>query len=166
MRRVLHVGCGGDTLPPWLLPAEEVRLDIDERHNPDVVGSILDMGDIGGFDAVLASHILEHVYPHEVPVALAECRRVLKDGGALILFVPNLENVRPTEDVLYVSAAGPITGLDMIYGARWLLKDQPYMAHHTGFTPATLRAALQAAGFSRVAVQVVAEWNLMGGALK
>lgn len=165
MRRILHVGCGGERLPPWL-PGEEVRLDIDERHSPDIVASMLDMGDIGGFDAVFTSHTLEHVYPHEVPVALAECRRVLKDGGALILFVPNLENVRPTEDVVYVSPCGPVTGLDMIYGARWLLKDMPFMAHHTGFVPGTLAQALNDAGFSRVEVTVVAEWNLMGVAVR
>jgi predicted SAM-dependent methyltransferase len=166
MRRILHVGCGGDPLPPWLLPAEEIRLDIDDRHSPHIVASMLDMGDIGEFDVVYTSHTLEHVYPHEVQRALGEFRRVLRDGGTVLIMVPNLEDVRPTEDVVYVSAAGPVTGLDMIYGMRRLVAENPYMAHHTGFTPATLRGELEQAGFVNVVCNPVAGYNLFGGGRK
>lgn len=165
MKRILHVGCGGSSLPPWL-PGEEIRLDIDERASPHIVASMLDMGDIGEFDVVYTSHTLEHVYPHEVPVALSECRRVLKTGGALILMVPNLDGVQATEDVLYQSASGPVTGIDMIYGARWLLKDMPFMAHHTGFVPETLYAALENAGFHTIQVKPLERYNLLGAAQK
>lgn len=167
MRRVLHVGCGGERLPPWL-DGEETRLDIDERHSPDIVASLTDMSPVedGSFDVVFTSHTLEHVYPHEVPVALSECLRVLKDGGALIVFVPNLEGVKADETVLYQSPAGPITGLDMIYGARWLIKDMPFMAHHTGFVPSTLTQAFVDAGFSQVRIKVLEQYNLMGVGVK
>lgn len=166
MRSVLHVGHGGDALPPWLLPARETTLDIAPECNPDIVASMLDMGDIGKYDVVYTAHTLEHVYPHQVNTALSECLRVLEDGGTFIVFVPNLESVRPTEDVLYHSPAGPVTGLDMIYGARWLIKNMPFMAHHTGFIPETLFAALEAAGFRDVQVKPIGDYNLMGIARK
>jgi len=165
MRRILHVGCGGDPLPPWL-PGAETRLDIDQRHSPHIVASMLDMGDIGKFDLVYTSHTLEHVYPHQVPIALAEFHRVLKPGGTVLIVVPNLEDVRPTEDVVYISLAGPVTGLDMIYGMRRLVAENPYMAHHTGFIPSTLRAELEQAGFRNVVANAVAGYNLMGGGHK
>jgi len=110
---ILHVGCGHEPLPPWFQGAVETRLDIDPRCEPDVVASMTDLGDIGPFDVVFSSHSLEHLAPHDVGVALGEFRRVLKPGGRLVVIVPDLEDVRPTEDVLYVSPAGPIAGIDM-----------------------------------------------------
>lgn len=124
------------------------------------------MGDIGPFDAVLSCHSLEHLYPYQVGQALGEFRRVLADGGYAVIFVPDLEDVRPTEEVLVNAPCGPITGLDMIYGFRLLLAHQPHMAHHTGFTSATLEAALSDAGFSKVVLQRLSNYNLMAVAIK
>lgn len=164
---LLHVGCGGEPLPEWAQGKfDEVRLDIDERHSPDIVASMTDMGDIGPFNAILSSHSLEHLYPHEVAQALGEFRRVLVDGGYAVIFVPDLEDVRPTEEVLLDAPCGPITGLDMIYGLRSLLPHQPHMAHHTGFTSVTLQSALEAAGFSKVTTQRLSHYNLLAVAIK
>lgn len=165
-RRILHVGCGGDPLPAWL-PGAETRLDVDPAAKPDIVASMTALGDIGIFDVVYCCHALEHLYPHEVGTALREFLRVLSPGGSVILFVPDLEDVRPTDDILYVSPAGPIAGLDLFYGFRPLLAEMPHMAHHTGFVSATLRDALQAAGFTRVATQRLPDcFNLMGVGVK
>lgn len=158
--QILHVGCGGEKLPPWL-DGDEVTLDISPDHKPDIVASMLDMGDIGPFGGVYASHVLEHVYPHEVSVALGEMFRVLVPGGMVLLFVPDLEGIQPTEDVVYESPAGPITGLDMIYGHRPSLVAFPHMAHHTGFVQATLKTALESAGFANVDVMRVNGFNLL-----
>ena len=166
MACVLHVGCGGDTLPDWMGDAEEVRLDIDPSTNPHIVASMTDMGDIGEFDAVACFHSLEHLYPHQVGQALSEFRRVLKPGGYVAIVVPDLEDVRPTEDVVYVGPAGPITGLDMYYGFRPMLQERPSMAHRTGFVRDTLDGALQAAGFTRTNCKRLAHFNLMGVAVK
>lgn len=162
--RILHVGAGGSTMPPWLgLPAyTEVRLDIVADFDPDIVASMLDMGDIGQFHGLYTSHCLEHVYPHEVAIALAEFLRVLIPGGMAIIIVPDLEDVRPTDDVLYGSPAGPICGLDLFYGYRPLLAGLPHMAHHTGFTAASLGAAMTAAGFGKVKTARFEPFNLMG----
>jgi 2-polyprenyl-3-methyl-5-hydroxy-6-metoxy-1,4-benzoquinol methylase len=45
----------------------------------------------GSFDAVVLSHVLEHC--PNVGIALQEIRRVLKDNGALFLFVPPAEDI-------------------------------------------------------------------------
>lgn len=149
--RVLHAGCGLAELPPLFSGCDEVRLDIDAAVNPHIVASIIDLGEIGPFDAVYSSHNLEHLYPHEVGQALAEFHRVARDGF-VFLVVPDVEGVEPTDDMLFDSPAGPITGKDLIHGHQASVRDNPHMAHHTGFTQETLRAALESAGFERVIV--------------
>lgn len=166
MTRVLHVGCGGDSLPHWLGQHKEVRLDIDSSCKPDVVASMLQMGDIGEFDVVFSQHNLEHVHQHEVGIALSEFHRVLKPKGAVIVFVPDCEDVKPTEDILFDSPAGGIAGLDLLYGFRKVLKDKPYMAHKHAFTAKTLEKALIDAGFSNVSVSRLYPYNMMGVGIK
>lgn len=106
------------------------------------------LGDIGPFDIVYCSHVLEHMPPHEIEQALREIRRVLVPGGFLIAIVPNLANVAPNSTVVYVSPAGPITGLDMYYGKASFVKDNPYMAHKFGFVRSTFEQFLQRANFT------------------
>jgi SAM-dependent methyltransferase len=145
---------------------EEFRLDIDPATNPDVVASITDMGDIGAFRSAYCCHALEHLYPHEVPIALGEFYRVLEPGGSLLLFVPDLEGLTPSDAVLYESPAGPITSWDLFYGMRSAIDSQPHMAHHTGFTAKTLELALLRAGFSRATTRRLIGFNLMALAEK
>ena len=161
---LLYVGCGHEPLPEWLqeLGLSEVRLDIDERCKPDIIASMDDLGQIGPFDLIFSAHSLEHLPPHRVDVALAEFHRVLADRGSVIVLVPDLEDVRPTEDVVYVSDAGPVTGLDMFYGLRSCLAAQPHMAHQTGFVRETLQGALERAGFSNAKTERLSGFNLMG----
>lgn len=152
--RVLHAGCGGSKLPDWLQGFEEVRLDINADEKPDVVASIVDLGDIGPFEAVYSSHTLEHLYPHEVPVALSEFMRVLKDGGKCVLVVPDLEDLMISDRVLFISDGGDkICALDMIYGHHESIPYNPHMAHHSGFTAELLSEAMKAAGFMVEAVK-------------
>ena len=77
MPRFLHVGCGRNTkarTTPVLAGDDwaEVRLDIDPGAKPDIVASMTDMSAVpdGSMDGLFAHHTLEHLYPHEVPVAL------------------------------------------------------------------------------------------------
>ena len=41
-------------------------------------------------DAVFSSHNIEHLYPHEVPLALKEFMRVLKPDGFVLMTCPDL----------------------------------------------------------------------------
>lgn len=163
--KFLHVGCGPAAkphVPRCFLPDEwaEIRLDVDPAVSPDVVASMLDMAPVpdASVDAVYSSHNIEHVYPHEVPVALGEFLRVLKPEGLLVLTCPDLQEVcrLVAEDRLaepaYVSAVGPIAPLDILYGHRpQLAHGNHYMAHRSGFTLRTLMDTVREAGFGSVA---------------
>lgn len=163
--RVLHVGCGGEKLPPPLDQHEEVRLDADPAVKPDIVASMTALGDIGEFDIIYCSHALEHLYPHEVKVALSEFHRVLKVGGSAIIVVPDLEDVRPTDDVLMGTFENGITGLHMYYGDPREIPSKPFMAHHCGFIKDTMQGVLEAV-FGRVIVKREPHYNLVGVGIK
>jgi SAM-dependent methyltransferase len=163
---VLHVGCGApgkEKLPPEFRAGwREIRLDIDPEVSPDFVASMTDMTVISdsAVDAVYSSHNLEHLYPHEVPVALREMRRVLKPEGFVMIRLPDLQEVArhvaegKLEDPLYVSPMGPIAPLDIMFGHRSSLANgNTFMAHRTGFTGETLGAALINAGFAAALIQ-------------
>lgn len=166
MIRLLNVGCGSGPLPPWLGVVDETRVDINPGVNPHIVASMTDLGEIGEYDCVWCSHALEHLSPPEVGAALAEFRRVLKPGGMAVVFVPDLEGVKPTREVLYESAAGPVTGHDMIYGHSIYSEDRPHFRHLTGFVAETMREALESAGFSTVEAKRVPAYNLLGVGVK
>lgn len=162
---VLHVGCGSEPLPEWV-GGVETRLDVDETCSPDIVANMINLGDVGEFDVVYCSHALEHLYPHEVEKALLEFYRVLKVYGRLVVFVPDLEDARATGEVLYVSPAGPISGLDLFFGMASQIEASPHMAHHTGFTSSTLKLAIQDAGFKQGCTCRLPNYSLMGLGMK
>jgi SAM-dependent methyltransferase len=84
------------------------------------------------FDAVMLSHVIEHVYaPLEL---LQEIRRILKPGGELVVLTPN--------------AAGMGRRL---YGAAWRGLEPP--RHLTVFSPASLRLLFRQAGFAEAGVR-------------
>jgi len=158
----LYVGCGHDHganirhgfVDGW----QEIRFDIDAAVHPDVVGTLLDMSGVpsASIDAVYTAHTLEHIYAHEVPVALAEIRRVLKPSGIVLTIVPDLQSTAKViaEDrlyeTLYVSPIGPITPFDILYGHQNLVQGNVFMAHRSGFTLSSLSEALKVAGFKSV----------------
>ena len=159
---VLHPGCGFSELPLWLSGLKEVRLDIDDDCKPDIVASIIDMGDIGQFDMIYTSHTLEHLYDYDVAKALSEFHRVLKDDGVAIVIVPDVEGVTCNRETLYESPAGPICGIDLYFGLTGYVEQNPYYAHHTAFIEETLKDAMQKAGFGFVTTKRLDDYNLMG----
>ena len=173
-KTVLHVGCGVHT-PDKLHEAfrgddwRELRLDINPAVNPDILASITAMTPVenASCDALYSSHNLEHLHPHEVPVALGEFRRVLKPYGFALITVPDLQQAAAflaedkAEEPLLHTNKGPITALDMLYGFRpFLANGNLFMAHNFGFTASTLRVALLGAGFAHVVVERDGEFNL------
>ena len=162
----LHIGCGqkrkdqttsGFNTEAW----RELRLDIDERVHPDIIGTMTDMSAVAdaSLDALFSSHNIEHLYPHEVPVAFKEFLRVLKPEGFLVVTCPDMKSVcalvaedRLTEPA-YTSPAGPIAPLDILYGHRpQLAAGNLYMAHRCGFTQRVLDGTLRSSGFQSTAM--------------
>ena len=158
----LHVGCGSKraaNTPFAGLHWHEIRLDIDPAAKPNLIGTITDMSAVENcaLDALFSSHNIEHLYPHEVPLALAEFRRVLKPSGFALITCPDLRSVcaqvaaDQLTEAAYVSPAGPIAPIDILYGHRASMQaGNLYMAHRCGFTEKVLVGSLSAAGFTQI----------------
>ena len=120
------------------------------------MGTLTDMKlvETGSVDAVYSSHNIEHIFPHEVPIALREFYRVLKEDGIAVISCPDLQSVCEAVaqdkllEPLYESPSGPICPIDILYGSRKMIaKGNEYMAHKGGFTYSTLNRAFFEAGF-------------------
>ena len=163
--KVLNVGCGSAKIHYMFDGWEETRLDIDPAVKPDIVSDILFMHETKAlqqtrFDAVYSSHTLEHLYAHEIPMALYRFYQALKPGGIVFIGVPNLQAVAEhiasgnLEGFLYKSPAGDISPIDCVYGFRKFVKGgTEFYAHKTGFSPQTLTAKLKAAGFAEITIK-------------
>ncbi|MGO9931176.1 MAG: class I SAM-dependent methyltransferase [Steroidobacteraceae bacterium] len=164
MKTFLHVGCGSiakeHTTAAFAGSGwQELRLDIDESVRPDIVGTMTDMValDDESVDAIFSSHNIEHLYAHEIPLALKEFMRVLKSDGFAVITCPDLQSVavlvakdKLTEPA-YVSPQGPIAAMDILYGFRpAMAAGNLFMAHRCGFTETVLRDSLFSCGFASV----------------
>src|SRR5882724_4812191 len=165
---MLNAGSGSTTakrIQPLLASQEwkEIRLDVDGSVNPDVVGSITDLSQLfppASFDAVWCSHVMEHLCAHEVHSTFVQFREVLKPDGFALIMSPDLEAVAEhmlahgLAAVAYVSPAGPIRPLDMIYGHSGAIEQgRHHMAHKTGFTTERMGNLLLSAGFRTISVR-------------
>ena len=181
MKTFLHVGCGpqnksqikGFNNDNW----KEIRFDIDKNVNPDIVGTLTDMKlvDTGSVDAVYSSHNIEHIYPHEVPIALKEFYRVLKDDGIVVITCPDLQSVceavvedKLLEPLYETSEGDKISPIDILYGWRLpIAEGNEYMAHKGGFTYSVLNTAFFEAGFkARYGGRSQDSWDLFLVAFK
>ena len=160
MKTFLHVGCGpqnkssclGFNNDNW----KEIRFDIDKNVKPDIVGTLTDMKLVktGSVDAVYSSHNIEHIFPHEVPIALSEFYRVLKEDGIVVITCPDLQSAGEalTQDklfeTLYEGYDGPVTAFDVLFGHRETTAEgNVFMIHKGGFTYSLLDKAFHEAGF-------------------
>ena len=87
LRIDLNAGCGDHHPPGW------VNADIDPACDPDMCCDLtgLPAGD-GTAGRIFASHVLEHNgYHDQLPLLLAEFRRVLADDGELCVVGPDIE---------------------------------------------------------------------------
>jgi hypothetical protein len=83
---------------------------------------------------------------------------VLKDDGFCVITCPDLKSVcelvaqDKLTETAYVSPAGPIAPIDMLYGHRGQMgRGNLFMAHRCGFTEKVLRNTLYSCGFKSVA---------------
>ena len=160
MKTLLNVGCGWSNISQlkgfnngnW----KEIRLDINNTVKPDVVGTLTDMSliETASVDAVYSSYNLDHIYPHEVPIALKEFYRVLNKDGIAVVKCPDIQTVceliaqDKLLEFLYESDIGPVYPIDVIYGNRIQIQmGNEYMAKKVGFTYSALNASFAEAGF-------------------
>lgn len=162
MKKLLNVGGLNKEmpLPPQYADFEHILLDIDPTGSPDLLCDARQLSELepDQFDAILCSHNLEHYFHHEVPQVLAGFLHVLKPHGFVQILVPNMQEVMraavsrnlDVEDVLYVSAVGPITVRDVIYGFAPEIErsGKDYFAHKTCFSAQSLANLLTAVGFN------------------
>lgn len=158
MKTFLHVGCGTAIKHPFK-DWKELRLDIDPKVNPDIVGNMTNIPlPNESVDAIYSSHNLEHLYAHEIPLALAEFRRVLNKNGFAIILCPDLQYISSIIaedkllDTLYTAEIGNISPLDIVYGHRGAIAaGNIFMSHKCGFTRSVLVNLLKEADFTTVA---------------
>ena len=161
MKKFLHVGCGLKNkyaTTPEFAKWQEIRYDIDSSVEPEIIGSMQDMSVVQNesVDAIFSSHNIEHLYFHEIPIALSEFYRVITKEGYVVITCPDLQSVcslvaeDKMEEVAYMSPAGPIAPVDMLFGYRAAIQNgNIYMAHNTGFTQKTLIKSFENIGFTR-----------------
>lgn len=163
MKRVLNVGGNSKAiaLPTQYSQFEHLLLDIDPNCSPDILCDARRLNDLepGQFDAVYCSHNLEHYYRHDVRKVLAGFQHVLKPTGFAHIRVPDIKEVMrltiernlDVDDILYISTAGPVMVIDVIYGfsAEIERSGQDFFAHKTGFTERSLSKVLHESGFEK-----------------
>lgn len=160
MKTLLHVGSGpqdksdlkGFNNDDW----SEIRLDIDKDVKPDIVGSLTDLSlvETASVDAIYSAFNIDHIYPHEVPIALKEFYRVLNDDGIVVITCPDMQGVCEAIaqdkllNVLYESSSGPISPIDVLFGnRREVSAGNEYMAKKGGFTYSELDRVFFEEGF-------------------
>ncbi len=143
----IEIGGVGD--PSGMSPPREGYVQADAVAQPGV-HVLVDITYLPfkGLDEIYMSHVLEHVKDTDVVLALRSCRRALKDGGRLELFVPDL-----MAQFRRFLQAGQIERwgffLKMIYGSQET--DGQY--HKTGFSCWRLAQCLSIAGFRDIEVK-------------
>jgi SAM-dependent methyltransferase len=164
-RILVNVGCGprnAVTLPTYFDSWRQLRVDVDPSVQPDIIADLTDLSLIpsGSADAVWAAHCVEHLYEHQVAVALAEFRRVLREDGFACVIVPDLQAVAQyfvadqSHDPLYHSPAGPVTPHDIFFGFGAAIADgRTSMAHRCGFTPGSLQRCFQQQPFGELLIR-------------
>lgn len=87
MNLLLNLGSGQRPFEkPW------INVDVQDKWGADVVASIdnMPMFEDNSADIIVLHHVLEHFGCGEADGALKEAWRILKPGGSLLVFVPNL----------------------------------------------------------------------------
>jgi SAM-dependent methyltransferase len=165
VRVLVNVGCGprnSAILPSHFDGWRHLRVDVDPSVEPDIIADLTDLSAIpdGSVDAVWAAHCVEHLYEHQVGVALAEFRRVLREDGFVCVIVPDLQTVAQyiaddrLHEPIYHSPAGPVTAHDIFFGfGTAIAHGRTSMAHRCGFTPTSLLRSFQQHPFGELLVR-------------
>lgn len=144
-KRILDVGCGAGDNARLLadrgcqvtgVTFSEEEASLANRYCERVVVADVERDDLGlpeaGFDAILLSHILEHLRePHELLKRLA---RLIPIGGTMVIAVPNMAQWRMRWQFAMGDWRRTDTGpLDRTHLRFWSLKTAPEILNSTPF---------------------------------
>lgn len=159
----LNVGCGKRILD------EYVNIDVVRSPKapraPEILAQATEIPlPDGCADELMAIHLLEHLHSWDVPVALAEWRRLLKPGGLLVLEMPDI--VKCAKNLVKLIERGDEKSINSMamhgfYGEQ--STRDPWMCHRYGWAPKTLTPVLQAAGFTKIR-EAPTQWHPIGKA--
>lgn len=135
-------------------PAGWTTLDADPASGAHIIASIpplpLSVTEHSGeWQEVQMIHVLEHFYQWDAIDVLAEIYKILAVNGRLIIELPNLNFAASVLAGVTEAIKGAAPGqCDMwpIYGDP--THRNPLYVHRWGYTPQTLSAALESAGFA------------------
>jgi predicted SAM-dependent methyltransferase len=134
----LHLGCGKRKLEGWLnCDLHDSDHDLDIRTLPF---------DDNSADSIMAIHVCEHFYKHDILNVLIEWRRVLKEGGIIILELPCLDKVLWH----FVNGSPPNMTLWPLYGDPSTHKDGEPALHKWCWSIKQFRNLLGQAGFNHI----------------
>ena len=137
----LHVG-GRETKSGWQI------LNIQPGAGVDYVGDIQDLSQFAAesCDEIYASHVLEHVSIARVLPTLQGFHRILKPGGRIMIYVPDLETLCRLFIHPEMQKPARYHVMTMMFGGQVDAAD----FHLVGLTFEFLSEYLAAAGFSRI----------------
>lgn len=134
----LHLGSGKRKLEGWInCDLHDSDMDMDIRSLPFEDDSA---------DEILAVHVCEHFYVHDILNVLKEWRRVLKPQGRIILELPCLDRVIAH----FVHGSPANMTLWPLYGDPGTHKDGEPALHKWCWSKAAFRALLEEAGFKDI----------------
>ncbi len=140
----LHLGCGPDRRAGW------VNVDVNPKFQPDILSAAdrLPMLQDDCCSIIESCHLFEHLTLSQARAALQEWRRLLVPGGELRLELPNLARCI---DLVGTDMNGYDLGMISLFGYPPEVDEQgePQL-HKWGWTPESLAAELNAAGFTNV----------------
>jgi hypothetical protein len=153
----LNIGCGYDKRPGYL------NVDMDPACKPDLLIADNDFSSLPRqhFEEVLAYDVLEHIGRAQTGAALLEWVDLLQVGGSLVVETSSILGVAE------ILSARP-NYIDQANFTICLFGNQAHPGdfHHTGFTEATLKVQLIAAGLEIQDFQVRDTWIFLANARK
>jgi hypothetical protein len=144
-----NMGCGRDRL--------EGYMGVDMHSDTDIKMDIMEL-DLpeGCADEILGSHVIEHFPQHRAPGVLANWHKTLKDGGKLVLEVPDFEGL--CRDYLEQSGDDQKMTAMCIFGAHVdritpeTEKNGALSPHLWGYTPKSLADLCAHVGFKDIQI--------------
>ena len=136
----------------------EGRVNVDIKKYPEVdvildIRSLQEKFQKESADEILMEHVIEHFTYNEARKLLKDCYNILKNGGKIIIFCPDLMKVIPA---WLANEQGKRDRFltTCFYGNQWdYVNDEPddlYEVHQSGWYDKTLAAELYKLGFKRV----------------